>query len=207
MLSEPAADDIPVVCSEVPDGGLSLLDFAGQEVTRVMSHASSTLEGSLSCRDIDPSHPTPMEVVEEPPALEVATTEDPPPEGDAGSYLAPEGVADSDPALVASAGFDPVVVILQLPCLFLLVNLFLVMHPLSAVLSDMAQRCFDLDEKYLRNQANLTQWCSDLEEKYSQSQANLAQVSTSLDGARSLNSSLSAQLDSERVAHEVNSLG
>jgi hypothetical protein len=26
MLSEPPEDDIPAVCSEVPDGGLSLLD-------------------------------------------------------------------------------------------------------------------------------------------------------------------------------------
>jgi hypothetical protein len=33
MLSEPTADDIPVVCSEVPDGGLSLLDSTRQEVT------------------------------------------------------------------------------------------------------------------------------------------------------------------------------
>jgi hypothetical protein len=81
------------------------------------------------------------------------------------------------------------------------------MHPLSAALSDMAQRCSDLEEKYSRSQADLTQWCSDLEEKYSQSQADLAQTSTSLDGARSLNSSLNAQLDPERMAHEVNSIG
>jgi hypothetical protein len=33
MLSEPPADDILAVCSEVPDDGLSLLDSAGQEVT------------------------------------------------------------------------------------------------------------------------------------------------------------------------------
>jgi hypothetical protein len=33
MLSEPLEDDILAVCSEVPDGGLSLLDSAGQEVT------------------------------------------------------------------------------------------------------------------------------------------------------------------------------
>jgi predicted nucleic acid-binding Zn-ribbon protein len=71
----------------------------------------------------------------------------------------------------------------------------------------MAQRFFELEEKYLRNQANLTQRCSDLEEKYSQGQADLAQVSASLDGARSLNSSLNAQLDYERMVHEVNSLG
>jgi hypothetical protein len=81
------------------------------------------------------------------------------------------------------------------------------MHPLSAALSDMARWCFELEEKYLRSQEHLTQRCSDLEEKYSQGQANLARVSASLDGARSLNSSLDAQLDSERMAHEVNSLG
>jgi hypothetical protein len=33
MLPEPPADDIPTVYLEVPDGGLSLLDPAGQEVT------------------------------------------------------------------------------------------------------------------------------------------------------------------------------
>jgi hypothetical protein len=62
------------------------------------------------------------------------------------------------------------------------------MHPLLATLLDMAQ------------------WCFDLEEKYSQSQADLAQTSASLDGARFLNSSLNAQLD-WKMAHEVNSLG
>jgi hypothetical protein len=51
MLSETTDDDIPAVCSEVPEGGLSLLDSAGQEVTRVVSRASSTLEGSLQCQD------------------------------------------------------------------------------------------------------------------------------------------------------------
>ena len=63
------------------------------------------------------------------------------------------------------------------------------MHSLSAALSDMAQRC------------------SNLEEKYSQSQFDLAQPSAFLDGARSLNSSLNAQLDSEKMVHEVNFLG
>jgi hypothetical protein len=67
--------------------------------------------------------------------------------------------------------------------------LFLIEHSLSAVLSDMAQRC------------------SDLEEKYSQSQADLAQTSAFLDGARSLDSSLNDQLDSEKMAREVNFLG
>ena len=78
---------------------------------------------------------------------------------------------------------------------------------LSAALSDMAQRCYELEEKYLRSQADLTQRCSDLEEKYSQGQADLAQVFASLDGARSWSSSLNAHLDSKRMAHEVNSLG
>jgi hypothetical protein len=57
--------------------------------------------------------------------------------------------------------------------------------------------CFLLD---------MARWYSELEEKYSQSQIDLAQVSASLDDANSLNSSLSAQLDSERVANEVSLL-
>jgi hypothetical protein len=50
----------------------------------------------------------------------------------------------------------------------------------------------------------LTQRCSDAEEKYTQSQANLNQISAFLDSARTLNSSLNAQLDSEKMALEVN---
>jgi hypothetical protein len=69
----------------------------------VVSRASSTLEGSLPCKDTDSSYPTPMEVTEGPLALEVAATEDLAPEGGAGRYLAPDGVAGSDPALVGSA--------------------------------------------------------------------------------------------------------
>jgi hypothetical protein len=61
--------------------------------------------------------------------------------------------------------------------------------PSSAALSDLARRCYDF------------------EEKYSQSQADLAQTSAFLDSARSLNSSLNAQLDSKKMAHEVNLLG
>jgi hypothetical protein len=48
---------------------------------------------------------------------------------------------------------------------------------------------------------------SELEEKYSQGQIDLSRVSASLDDANSLNSSRSAQLDSERVASEVSLLG
>jgi hypothetical protein len=45
----------------------------------VVSRASSTLEGSLQCRDVDLSRLTPMEVEEGPSALEVATANDPAP--------------------------------------------------------------------------------------------------------------------------------
>jgi hypothetical protein len=99
MLSEPTADDVMVVCSEVLDGGL--------EVSQAVSHASSTLEGSLQCQDAGPSRPTPMEVTEEPSALEVANAEDPTPKGGAGSFPAPEGVSGSDLALVGSASYNP----------------------------------------------------------------------------------------------------
>jgi hypothetical protein len=44
---------------------------------------------------------------------------------------------------------------------------------------------------------------SDLEEKYSQGQTDLARVSASLNDANMLNSTLNAQLDSEKVANEL----
>jgi hypothetical protein len=65
MLSEPTADDVMVVCSEVPGDGLG--------VSQAVSRASSTLEGSLRCQDAGLCHLTPMEVTEELSALEVAT--------------------------------------------------------------------------------------------------------------------------------------
>jgi hypothetical protein len=87
------------VCSEIPDVGL--------EVSRAVSRASTTLEGSLQCQDVGPSCPTPIEVTGEPTTLEVAAAENPAPAGGAGSYPAPEGVAGSDPALVGSASYNP----------------------------------------------------------------------------------------------------
>jgi hypothetical protein len=95
ILLEPPKADIPTICSKVPDGGLLLPESAGQEVTRVVSRASSTLEGSLPCKNADPSHPTPMEVAEGPSALEVVAAEGPAPEGGAGGDPAPEGVTGS----------------------------------------------------------------------------------------------------------------
>jgi hypothetical protein len=76
--------------------------------------------------------------------------------------------------------------------------LFLTMYPSSTALSDMAWRCSELEEKRLQHQADSTRRYSNLEEKYSQCQIDLARVSASLDDAYSLNSSLNAQLDSER---------
>jgi hypothetical protein len=89
LLPEPPEVDNPIICSEVPDDGLQPHDSAGQEITRVVSRASSTLEGSLPSEDADPSHPAPMDVVEGSSALEVAATEDPAHEGGVGSNPAP----------------------------------------------------------------------------------------------------------------------
>jgi hypothetical protein len=49
----------------------------------------------------------------------------------------------------------------------------------------------------------LTQRCSNAEERYTQSQADPNQVFAFLDNAQTLKSSLNAQLDSEKMAHEV----
>jgi hypothetical protein len=49
----------------------------------------------------------------------------------------------------------------------------------------------------------MARWYSDLEEKYSQGQTDLAWVSASLNDANMLNSSLNAQLDSEKVANDL----
>jgi hypothetical protein len=99
MLSEPMADDMMVVCLEIPDVGL--------EVSRAVSHASSTLEGNLRCQDVNQDCSTHMEVTKDPSALEVAVAEDPALKNSARSYPAPEGVADSDPALVGGASCNP----------------------------------------------------------------------------------------------------
>jgi hypothetical protein len=103
LLSEPPKGDNPTICSEVPDDGLLPHDSAGQEITRVVSRASSTLEGGLPREDADPSHLAPMDVAEGSSALEVAATEDPAPEGGVGSDLAPEGVGAGSPS---SASMD-----------------------------------------------------------------------------------------------------
>jgi hypothetical protein len=82
LLSKPTADDIMTVSSEIPNMGL--------EVSRAVSRASSTLEGSLRCQDVGQDCLTHMEVTEDPLDLEMTAAKNP----------APEGVAGSDPAQV-----------------------------------------------------------------------------------------------------------
>jgi hypothetical protein len=66
----------------------------------------------------------------------------------------------------------------------------------------MARQISVLEEKHSQDQAELVRRCSDFEEKYSQSQTELAQVSAALSDANMLNSTLRAQLDSEKVIYE-----
>jgi hypothetical protein len=87
------------VCADMRDVGL--------ELSRAASRASSTLERGLKSQEADLDCSVPMEVVENPSALEVAATENPVPEDGAGVYPAPEGVAGDDPARVGSVSYDP----------------------------------------------------------------------------------------------------
>jgi hypothetical protein len=115
LLSEPADDGVMEVCADVLDAGLR------------SSRASSTLERDLEGQETNLDRPGPMEVIEGPSALEVATAENldpkdgvdtcPAPEdvagddlvrvGSASHYPAPEGAAGDDPAQVGSANYDP----------------------------------------------------------------------------------------------------
>jgi uncharacterized protein YlxW (UPF0749 family) len=73
---------------------------------------------------------------------------------------------------------------------------------LDCFLPDMVRQYSVLEEKHSQSRAELVRRCSDLEEKYSQSQTELAQVSAALNDANMLNSTLRAQLDSEKVTCE-----
>jgi hypothetical protein len=81
--------------------GITSRDHAGQEITWVVSCASSTLEGGLACEDADPSHPASMDMAEGSSALEVAATEDPAPEGGAGCDPTLEGVGAGSPSVAS----------------------------------------------------------------------------------------------------------
>jgi hypothetical protein len=67
----------------------------------------------------------------------------------------------------------------------------------------MARQISILEEKHSQGRAELVQRCSDFEEKYSQSQTELAQVSAALNDAKTLISTLCAQLDSEKMTYET----
>jgi hypothetical protein len=99
MLSEPTDGDMMDVCSDIPNVGL--------EISRAASRASSTLEGGLRCQEVGQDCPTPMEVTEDPSAVEVAVVENPAPKGGASSYPVPKGVAGNDPARVGIASCNP----------------------------------------------------------------------------------------------------
>jgi hypothetical protein len=99
MLSEPTDGDMMDVCSDTLDVGL--------EVSRAASRASSTLEGGLRSQEVGQGRSIPMEVTENPLALEVSVVENPVLKGGAGGCPAPEGVAGNDPARVGSASCNP----------------------------------------------------------------------------------------------------
>jgi hypothetical protein len=99
LLSEPTDGGMMDVCTNVPDVRL--------ELSRAVSRASSTLERGLKSQEVDLDCSVPMEVVENPSALEVAATENPVPKDGASVYPAPEGVVGDDPARVGSASYDP----------------------------------------------------------------------------------------------------
>jgi hypothetical protein len=91
---------------------------------------------------------------------------------------------------------------LLLPFGYLIKLLLTLTLLLNCFSPDMAWQYSFLEEKHSQSQAELVRRCSDLEEKYSQSQTKLAQVSASLNNANMLNSTLRAQLNSEKVTCE-----
>jgi hypothetical protein len=99
LLSEPTDGDMMDVCSDIPDVGL--------EVSWAASRASSTLEGGLWSQEVGQGRSIPMEVTENPSALEVAVAENLVLKGGAGSCPALEGVVGNDPARVGSASCNP----------------------------------------------------------------------------------------------------
>jgi hypothetical protein len=85
----------------------------GVELSQAASRASSTLERGFKSQEADLDCSVPMEVVENPSALEVAAIEDSVPKDGACVYPAPEGVAGDDPARVGSASYDPALEVVQ----------------------------------------------------------------------------------------------
>jgi hypothetical protein len=98
LLSEPADGGMMEVCADVPDG---------LELSRAAYRASSTLERGFKSPEADLGCFVPMEVVENPSALEVAAKENSVPKDGACFYPAPEGVAGDDLARVGSVIYGP----------------------------------------------------------------------------------------------------
>jgi hypothetical protein len=99
LLSEPAYGGMMEICADVP--------AVEVELSRAVSRASSTLERGFKSQEADLDCFVPMEVVENPSALEVAATENSVPKDGACVYPAPEGVTGDDPTRVGSASYDP----------------------------------------------------------------------------------------------------
>jgi hypothetical protein len=98
QLSEPTDGGMMDVCTDILDVGL--------ELSRAASRASSTLECDLQSQEASLGCSIPMEVTENPSALEVAVAENPVPKDGASDYPAPEGAAGGDPAPMGNAGCD-----------------------------------------------------------------------------------------------------
>ena len=86
-------------CADMPDVGL--------ELSRAASRASSTLERGIKSQEADLDCSIPMEVAENPSALEVAAAENSALKDGVGAHPAPEGVAGDDSARMGSASCDP----------------------------------------------------------------------------------------------------
>ena len=93
LLSEPVDGGMMEICADVPAVKL--------ELSRAASRASSTLERGLKSQEADLDCSVPMEVAENPSALEVAAAENRVPKDSASVYPAPEGVVGNDPARVS----------------------------------------------------------------------------------------------------------
>jgi hypothetical protein len=98
LLSKPTDGGMMDVCTDILDVGL--------ELSRAASHASSTFECGLQSQEAGLGCSTPIEVAENPSALEVAAAENPVPKYGASGYPAPEGVAGNDPAWAGSTSYD-----------------------------------------------------------------------------------------------------
>ncbi|XP_020395434.1 opioid growth factor receptor-like [Zea mays] len=99
LLSEPTDGGMMDVCTDILDVGL--------ELSRAASRAPSTLECGLHSQEAGLGCSTPMEVTENPSALEVAVAENPVPKDGTSDDPGPKGVAGNDPARVGSVSYNP----------------------------------------------------------------------------------------------------